>query len=84
MGFLEKCSITPDVLNSLRNEGIGFGALEKEEERNARLFREKVEELEMELWKRAGRPEGGPVQFREMAREQLRRALDSSFQDFLY
>jgi len=42
----------------------------------ARLFREKVEELEMELWRQAGRPEGGPVQFRAVARDQLKRALE--------
>jgi len=76
--FQRYCSyhkITPDVLNSLLHEGIGFGALEKEGDRKARLFREKVEELEMKLWKRAGRPEGGPVQFRQAARDQLKRVL---------
>ena len=67
--------ITPDVLNSLRHDGIGFGALEKEHDRKSRLVREKVEEIEMELWKRAGRPEGGPVQFRRDAQLQLDSAL---------
>ena len=66
----------PGVLNLLQDEVTGLGAAEKEEERTARLFREKVEDLEMELWKRAGRPEGGPVQFRVMARDQLNRALE--------
>jgi hypothetical protein len=76
--FQHYCShhkVTPDVLNSLRHEGVGFGTLEKEEDRKARFFREKVEELEMELWKRAGCPEGGPVQFRQIAQEQLTQAL---------
>jgi hypothetical protein len=76
--FQHYCShhqITPDVLNSLRHEGVGIGALEKEEDRKARLLREKAEKLAIELWERAGRPEGGPVQFRAMAREQLGRAL---------
>ena len=51
--------ITPDVLRtSLHLEGSGFGALEKEQDRKARLFREKVEEIEMESWRRAGCPEG--------------------------
>lgn len=67
--------VTPDVLDSLRHEGIEFGGLEKEEARRARLIREKVEELEMVLWKRAGRPEGGPVQFRAAAQEQIERLL---------
>ncbi len=35
----------------------------------------KIEELEMKLWITAGRPEGGPVQFRLQAREQLNRAF---------
>ena len=72
--YCDHYGITPDVLNSLR-EGVGFGALEKDEDRRARLFREKVEGLEMEHWKRAGAPEGGPAQFRAMARDQLTRAL---------
>ncbi len=76
--FQHYCShhkITPDVLNSLRDDDVGIGALEKQEDRKARLFREKVEVLELELWKGAGRPEGGPVQFRQAARDQLRHAL---------
>lgn len=68
--------ITPDVLNSLRAEHTGLGTAEKEETRKARLFREKVEELEVELWKQAGKPEGGPVQFRLIAQQQLKQALD--------
>jgi len=73
--YCDHHSITPDVLNSLRNEHVGLGAAEKKEVRKARLFREKVEELEMQLWKQAGRPEGGPVQFRKLAQDQLTLAL---------
>ena len=73
--YCDHHAVSPSVLNSLQNEVTGLGTAEKEEDRAARLFREKVEELEMELWKRAGRPEGGPVQFRAVAREQLSRAL---------
>ena len=73
--YCDHHGITPDVLNSLRHEGIGFGALEKDEDRKARLVREKVEELEMELWKGAGCPDTGPSQFRATARDQLRRVL---------
>ncbi|MGZ3486259.1 MAG: ATP-binding protein, partial [Isosphaeraceae bacterium] len=64
------------MLNSLHLEGIGFGALEKEQDRKARLFREKVEEIEMESWRQAGCPEGGPVQFRAVACDQLKQALE--------
>ncbi len=73
--YCDHHGVSPRVLNSLQNEVTGLVAAEKDEDRKARLFREKVEELEMELWRRAGRPEGGPVQFRAMAREQLSRAL---------
>lgn len=68
--------ITPDVLNSLRHEHTGLGTAEKEIDRKARLFREKVEELELSLWKQAGKPEGSPVQFRHLAQEQLKQALN--------
>jgi len=68
--------ITPDVLRSLRSEHTGLGTAEKEDVRKARLFREKVEELELQLWKQAGKPEGGPVQFRLLAQEQLKQALN--------
>lgn len=44
--------------------------------RKARLFREKVEELELQLWRQAGKPEGGPVQFRLIAQQQWKQALN--------
>lgn len=74
--YCEHHRISPQVLNSLRNDIPGIGTDEKVEDRQARLFREKVEELERTLWINAGRPEGGPVQFRTQAREQLHRALN--------
>lgn len=74
--YCDHQKITPDVLNSLRSEHKGLGTEEKQAARRARLFREKVEELEVELWKQAGRPEGGPVQFRLRAQEQLKRVLN--------
>ena len=76
--FIQYCdhhSITPDVLNSLKLEHAGLGAEEKEADQRSRIFREKVEELEFELWKQAGKPEGGPVQFRFVAQDRLRRAI---------
>ena len=76
--FQHYCShyhITPDVLDSLRNEEVGIGAQEKERDRKARLFREKAEKLATALWEQAGRPAGGPSQFVQAAREQLREAL---------
>lgn len=67
--------ITPDVLNSLRAEHTGLGTAEKADARKARLFREKVEELEVELWKLAGKPKGESLQFRLIAQQQLKQAL---------
>lgn len=74
--YCDHHDIVPDVLNSLRSEHTGLGTAEKEEARKARLFREKAEELELELWRQAGKPEGGPVQFRLLAQQQLKQALD--------
>jgi len=73
--YCDHHGITPNVLNSLRAEHAGLGTAEKEEVRKARLFREKVEEIEVELWRQAGKPEGGPVQFRLIAQQQLKQAL---------
>lgn len=76
--FKHFCShhcITPDVLNSLQTEHAGWGTLEKETARKARLFHEKVEELELELWRQAGQPEGGPFQFRPIAQQKLNEAI---------
>lgn len=67
--------ITPDVLNSLRDDHGGLGAAEKEEARRERLFREKVEQLAQGLWEQGGRPAGGPSQFLTAARDQLGRTL---------
>ena len=79
--YCDHHGVTPDVLNSLRTEHTGLGTAEKEEVRKARLFREKVEELEVELWKQANRPEGGPVQFRLLAQKQLKQALSGEVSD---
>lgn len=68
--------ITPDILNSLMTVHEGLGVVEKSEARKVRLFREKVEEIEIELWKQAGCPAGGPIRFRHIAESRLRDALD--------
>jgi hypothetical protein len=76
--FQHYCShhkITPVVLDSLRHQGVGIGASEKESDRKARLFRERVEKLAGELWEQSGRPAGGPAQFVQTARSQLERVL---------
>lgn len=79
--YCDHHGITPDVLNSLRAEHTGLGTAEKKEARKARLLREKVEVLELELWIQAGKPEGGPVQFRLIAQQQLKKALNGEEDD---
>jgi hypothetical protein len=72
--FNQYCShhgVVPDVLNSLRDDHVGLGVAEKEQERRDRLFREKVEELATELWKQNNRPDGGPAQFLVVAKKLL-------------
>ncbi len=68
--------VSPDVLGSLRDAHSGLGAVEKEEDRRARLFQEKVEELAEELWKQNGRPAGGPREFRVTAQDRLTQMLE--------
>ena len=74
--YCDHHGVTPDILQSLKAQHTGLGTSEKKEVRKARLFREKVEELELELWKHAGKPEGGPVQFRLIAQQRLMQALN--------
>lgn len=76
--FHHYCShhkITPEVLDSLRHQGVGIGAMEKEELRKARLLRERAEKLANELWERQGRPAGGSAQYFRKAQEDLERAM---------
>ena len=74
--YCDHHEVEPDVLHSLRLDHPGLGTAEKDEARRERLFREKAEELAMELWKQNERPEGGPAQFLPIAREKLGRALE--------
>jgi hypothetical protein len=67
--------VSPDVLKSLRDHHAGLGTAEKEEDRRARLFQEKVEQLAASLWEQAGRPQSGPMQFFAAARKQLNEML---------
>lgn len=75
-GYCEHHGITPNVLLSLRDDHPGLGTAEKAEDRRARLFREKTEELALELWNARNRPEGGPAQFMSEARSRLSQRLE--------
>lgn len=80
-GYCECHDLTPDILNSLRHEHPGLGKVEKEEDKKTRLFREKSEELAMEIWEQSGCSEGGPMLFLLMARQQLTSALEGEKSD---
>jgi hypothetical protein len=72
--YCESRKIVPGVLNSLRDDHHGFGALEKKADQEARILREKATELASVLWERAGRPSGGPSEWIQQALDQLRAA----------
>jgi hypothetical protein len=69
-------AVSPDVLNSLRDDHSGLGVVEKDQDRGARLFEEKVQELALELWKEEGEPEVGPTKFSDSARQRLSQMLE--------
>jgi hypothetical protein len=73
--YCEHHGISPDVLNSLRDDHTGLGVVEKEADRQARMFREKTDEIAMELWKASGSPVGGHSQFVSTASRQLTQRL---------
>lgn len=52
-----------------------MGTLEKRQDFEARVLRERSEELAMELWRQNGRPEGGQILFVQQARKQLMEAM---------
>jgi hypothetical protein len=74
--YCEHHGISPDVLNSLRDQHSGLDAVEKDEERRARLFQEKTVQLADELWQLDGCPNGGSALYLARAREQLMKATN--------
>lgn len=73
--YCEHHQVSAEVLGSLAAEIPGIGSGEKEAARRERLFKEKAEDLAIEIWKENGRPDGGPMQFFPLAQEQLRRGM---------
>lgn len=74
--YCDHHSVSPDVLNSLRDDHAGLGAAEKEKDRRKRLFEEKVEQLANQLWEEAGQPAGGHSQYLFVARDRLTRMMN--------
>lgn len=78
--FETYCQATNSVARlgvTFRADGNGHGLLEKSAVREARLFREKVDQLAHSLWEAAGRPTQGPSLFRDEAESVLSDALIS-------
>ncbi len=70
-----QCHGTPcGALESIRTDHPGIGALEKRQDQEARILREKAEELARTLLERAGRPAGGHAEFIDQALKELRAA----------
>jgi hypothetical protein len=72
--YCQSRSSVPGVLTSLRADHPGFGALEKKADKEARILREKAEELAKAHWEQAGRPAGGHTPWIQLALDQLRSA----------
>lgn len=70
--------VSGGVLDSVSKENAGIGALEKKAAFEARILREKTEELALAIWKQNGEPAGGPMQFLQQTHEQLRNAMGNS------
>jgi len=64
--------VSGHVLPSVLEDNPGLGTLEKKEARQARLLREKADDLAIELWKEAGSPAEGHTQFLDEACEQIK------------
>ncbi len=64
-----------DTATSVAKDHPGIGTKEKEQVRQHRLFREKVDELAKRLWADAGSPAGGHWQFLQEAETRLNKVL---------
>jgi hypothetical protein len=64
-----------NLVTSSKDAHPGIGTLEKSQEREERVFREKAEEVAKAMWREAGEPSGGHYQFLERASSALHDAL---------
>ncbi len=74
-GYLRLHGGAPSFTAPPLQEKAGLAVLEKEQDRQKRIFREKCEELARKLWEESGCPEGGPEVFLPEAEGLLRDAL---------
>lgn len=75
--YVEHNNISPDVIPSLRHDNPHLGVVEKKTDRNARLFREKTQQLAIQMWTDSGCPESGPDPFMANAENELKRLMDN-------
>jgi len=73
--YLEAKGASPSFGAPPLHVGQGLGVQEKRRAKVDRIFREKVEELAVELWQEAGQPTGGPELFFPEAEQKLRDSL---------
>jgi hypothetical protein len=78
--FLEhycRChKVSPNILPSIAVKHRGLGKLEKTKDREQRIQMEKAEEVAQYLWEAKGQPPGGPEQFIDEAKRQMKTFRD--------
>ena len=67
--------VKSDILTSVAKDNPGIGTVEKRQDRKERLTSEAVKSLARQLWHERGSPQGGPTQFENEARDQLKNAM---------
>lgn len=68
-----------NIVVSVVDNNPGIGSLEKKSAREDRLFREKAEDISIELWKEKGRPRQGHAVYFEEACRSLKQALERTY-----
>lgn len=67
--------VSADILNSVARDHPGIGQLEKNEDREQRLFEQAASSLAQQMWESRGKPPGGPASFMSHARRELASAF---------
>jgi len=73
--YCQTNGVACDVLVSVALDNPGIGQLEKKDDRERRLFEERIKRLAEQMWANEGRPRGGPAEFMNDARTALASAL---------
>lgn len=73
--YCDHHNVSASIISAASDECPGIGTLEKRQDRNDRVLRERTEELAQNLWENAGRPQAGLEAFRNKASVQLREVM---------